>query len=344
MNVIEQQYCNIVGNRLQQYKIQQSSPFRSNFRCPLCGDSKKNKHLKRAFFIENKGRIGFYCHNGCGGMSLNNFLKKVAPDLQHQYAVDKYIDKTQTIVQQEKLTVPSTSNTTIRVFDLKTIDMLDPHHPAVHYVLQRRIPSCFHSKLYYAPDFIKFVEMSERSINIIKVHKTKKHPRLIIPLITDKGIIFGFQGRAFGPETPKYYTFLFDPLYPKIYGADTIDFNKRFFCVEGPIDSMFVPNSVAFIGSDMNVLKRVNGFNKDNAVVVFDNQPRNKEIVGKISKTIDNGYSVVIWPSDESCKDINEMVISRGGEQHSIQQVNDIMNNNIFSGLEAKLKLNDWKR
>ena len=62
---------------------------------------------------------------------------------------------------------------------------------------------------------------------------------------------------------------------------DDVDSSKRVYVTEGPFDSMFVFNSVAMAGSDANVPF-------DNAVMIYDNEPRSKEIID--TKTIDNKY------------------------------------------------------
>ena len=70
---------------------------------------------------------------------------------------------------------------------------------------------------------------------------------------------------------------------------------------------------------------------------IYDNEPRNKEITDRISKTINSGQSVVIWPDSIDDKDINDMVMSG-------LDVMSVIESNIYSGLEAKLKFTTWKK
>jgi hypothetical protein len=72
-------------------------------------------------------------------------------------------------------------------------------------------------------------------------------------------------------------------------------------------------------------------------VWVYDNEPRSREIVRRISDTISRGEKVVIWPSNIQEKDINDMVLAG----HDVQS---IVESNIYNGLEANLKFNIWKR
>ncbi len=86
-------------------------------------------------------------------------------------------------------------------------------------------------------------------------------------------------------------------------------------------------------GSDIDLRT----FGWSDCVYVYDNEPRNREIVNRISKTIDRGYKVVIWPSSIIQKDINDMVL--GG-----QNIMSVLELNTYSGLKAKIKFNNWKR
>jgi hypothetical protein len=74
-----------------------------------------------------------------------------------------------------------------------------------------------------------------------------------------------------------------------------------------------------------------------NPVWIYDNEPRNREIVKRIGNTIDKGESVVIWPESIDDKDINDMVMSG-------LDVQSVIESNTYSGLEAKLKFTTWKK
>lgn len=116
-----------------------------------------------------------------------------------------------------------------------------------------------------------------------------------------------------------------------------VKFNKKYYVVEGPIDSLFLDNCVAMAGADGNA----SGLDYlENAVFVFDNEPRNKEIVSRMERCIDRGYKVCIWPENVLDKDINDMVLS-GIDPVNLQMVID---QNTFENLEAKLKLSYWRK
>ena len=146
--------------------------------------------------------------------------------------------------------------------------------------------------------------------------------------------LIGFQGRALDTYViPKYLTVMLSEDSPKVYGLDRINQEKPVYIVEGPFDSTLVENSVAMCGSDIDIRT----FGWSNYIWVFDNEPRNRENIGRVSKTIDRGDKVVIWPSDISEKDINDMILAG-------RDVQNLLQSNTYTGLEAKLKLQTWKR
>ena len=161
------------------------------------------------------------------------------------------------------------------------------------------------------------------------------HPRMVIPFRTKDGNIFAFQGRAFGKEPQKYITIILDKEHPKIFGYDRVDTSRTFYVVEGPIDSLFIENCVAVAQSDLRLPQY-----KDKAVLVPDNEPRNRQVCKQIEQCIQDGYSVVLWPQGTEEKDINDMILS-GKTSREIQ---DIIHSNTHKGLQAQTVFNSWKR
>ena len=146
-------------------------------------------------------------------------------------------------------------------------------------------------------------------------------------------ILIGFQGRSLGPNSVKYITVMIKDDAPKIYGLDKIDCQKPIFVIEGPFDATLVENSVAMCGSDLDL----RSFGWSDYIYVYDNEPRNREIVNRIAKTINRGDKVVIWPPNINQKDINDMVLSG-------QNIMNVLESNTYSGLKAKIKFNNWKK
>lgn len=321
MDHVDAKYVNLLSTRLEKFK--RVKPTLYNFRCPICGDSKKNKNKTRGYIYEVKSNTNFKCHNCGASMSLNNFLKEIDVVLHKQYTMEKFktgftgrnfvteepVFKFEPPKFKTKLNLPKASD--------------NPR--SAGYLTSRKLdPSMF----YYAKNFKKFTNRLKQTFDDEKLDEE----RIVIPLFYEKNLI-GFQGRALGPSKVKYITVMLDDNAPKIYGLDTINKNEKVFITEGPFDSTFIHNAIAMCGADADI----SNWGICNPVWVYDNEPRNKEIVERISRTIDNGDSVVIWPTLIEEKDINDMVMLG-------LDVQSVIESNIYSGLEAKLKFTTWKK
>ena len=339
MDWIDQKYIGLLSNRVQMFKRVNNTTY--NFRCPLCGDSKTNKYKTRGYIVE-KPVVGtlYYCHNCHESISLLNFLRRVDPTLAEEYKRDKFIDKNVDKKEQteeprdiSKITVPTFMKGSSPLKAIKKISQLNPEHPAKKYVQNRRIPPNVHYKLFYAPKFKEWVN----TIIPEKFKPENDEPRLIIPFLDQDGNLFGFQGRSFRKDGIRYITIMIDETKPKVFGLDTVNPDGKVFVVEGPIDSLFLPNCIAMAGSSVKLEDVFPNKLKNEIVVVMDNEPRNKDIVNTIDKYIDEGYSVCIWPEEVHQKDINDMVLDGLDPEWIIQQ-------NTRSGLIAKAALSQWKK
>ena len=321
MDLVDSKYIGLVSSRLQKFKRVKSNLY--NFRCPICGDSQKHKNKARGYLYDVKNNTNFKCHNCGASMSLNNFLKQVDPVLHKSYSLEKFKEghTGRNFVVDEpvfKFEAPKFK----QKMDLpKAIE----NPKACGYLMARQLDP---SRFYYTKNFKKFVNKLKPTFE----DETYDEERIIIPLYYEKNLI-GFQGRSLGPSKVKYITVMLDDDAPKIYGLDNVRRDAPVFVTEGPFDSTFIPNAIAMCGADADVSR----WGIDNPVWIYDNEPRNREITNRISKTIDAGQSVVIWPTDIDDKDINDMVMSG-------KDVQSVIESNIYSGLEAKLKFTTWKK
>ncbi len=321
MNLVDSKYIGLVSPRLQKFKKVKNNLF--NFRCPICGDSKKNKSKTRGYFYTIKADVNFRCHNCGASMTFSNFLKEIDTVLHKQYVFERFKDgKTGrgTVVEEPKFNFQPPE------FKQK-IDLpkADSNERAKEYLERRKLnPSDF----YYASKFKAWTNSHKKTFDDFNYDE----PRIIIPLFYKKSWI-GFQGRSLGPNSVKYITVIFNEHSPKIYGLDNIRRDAPVFVTEGPFDSTFIRNSIAMCGADGDVGK----WGVSTPVWVYDNEPRSKEITSRISNNITNGESVVIWPNKIKEKDINDMVLAG----HDVQS---IVESNIYKGLEANLQFNTWKR
>jgi len=301
-----------------------------NFRCPFCGDSQKNKLKARGFIYRKKNDYFYSCHNCHVGHTFYNFLKFIDANLVREYSLERYKDGETGNHNYTKPTFDIPKPIFKQKIDLENIDSLPDNHFAKQYVANRQIPKDRWSELYFASDFKLFVE----SFDIDKDLK-ENDPRLIIPFYNAKKDLIGFQGRALSESKIRYITIKLDENAPKIFGLDRLKSGTT-YVVEGPIDSMFIDNSLAT--ADAN-LSSIEIDNKD-LVLIYDNEPRNKDIVKQIAKAIKEQFQVVIWPATIESKDINEMVLSGLTKQQLIS----IIKENTYSGLRAEMELNRWSK
>ena len=323
MDLIDSKYIGLVSSRLQKFKRVKSDLY--NFRCPICGDSQKNKNKTRGYLYTVKNNTNFKCHNCGSSLSFNNFLKQIDPSLHKQYTLEKFKEghTGKNFVVEEpkfdfkkpifkkKLDLPKASDIII----------------AKQYLEKRLLNP---EKFYFADKFQSWTNTQKPTFSRI----VRDESRIVIPLHTREGEIFGFQGRSLGPSNVKYITVILDESIPKVYGLNEVSTNETIYVTEGPFDSTFVKNAIAMCGSDI-VLDSLNL--GENIVYVLDNEPRNKEICNRISKLIDGGKKIVIWPKAVQQKDINDMVLAG-------LSIMDVLKLNTYRALEAKIKFNEWKK
>ena len=321
MDQIDSKYIGFVSSRLQKFKRVKAGLY--NFRCPICGDSQKNKNKARGYIYQVKNNTNFKCHNCGASMSFNNLLKTLDPTLHKGYTLDKFKEghtgKTFT-VDEPKFVFEKP------VFQTKIVLPLCSEVESGRTYLQAR--GLDPSKFYFAEKFKAFCNSYKRVFSDTSIEES----RIIIPLFRNKNLI-GFQGRSIGYSSTKYITVMLDDDEPKIYGLDSIRKDAPVYVTEGPFDSTFIRNAIAMCGADVDI----SGWGISDPVYVYDNEPRNKEIVARIDKTIQRGDKIVIWPSSIKEKDINDMVLSG----HNVQ---DIVESNTYFGLQAKVKFTNWKR
>ena len=337
MLYIDAKYANILGSRLRNFK--QKNDYIWNYSCPVCGDSSKNKLKARGYIYRKKSDLFVKCHNCNYGTNLGNLIKYVDPTLYNEYVLERYKSGATRYNDHKDVTEILPKETELLEDDilsgLKRLDRMDESHPAVKYVIDRKIPKEQWYLLYFAPKFKAFTN----SVNAKFQEPIQgDHPRMIIPYFTPAGKCFAFAARAYGNEEPKYYTIKVDETEEKIYGMDRLDFSRRIYVVEGPLDSLFIPNAIAVSGAsfDTPTIRQL----LTNATIIMDNEPRNKEIVKQLAKYIDLGYNVMIYPDVVKEKDINELIMSGKSQDEILKMINT----NTFSGIEAKLKFSAWRK
>jgi hypothetical protein len=321
MDFVDVKYINLISARFQKFKKVKNNLY--NFRCPICGDSQKNKNKARGYLYQVKNNTNFKCHN-CGvNISFNNFLKQIDSAIYKQYTFEKFKDgKTGKNFTVEEPVFKFEAPKFKPKIDLpKASEIPD----ANDYLVKRKLNPY---KFYYTDKFKSWTN----SLKEVFDDTSKDEPRIIIPLFYQNTLV-GFQGRALGFSKVKYITVMLNDDAPKIYGLDEIEKDKVVYITEGPFDSTFICNAIAMCGADADI----SNWGISNPVWIYDNEPRNEEIVSRISRTIDKGERVVIWPPQVKEKDINDMVLAG-------LDVQNIVECNTYNGLEAKLKFTTWKK
>ena len=322
MDIIDSKYIGLISSRLQKFKRVKADLY--NFRCPICGDSKKHKNKARGYIYPLKADMNFKCHNCGASMTFNNFLKTMDSTLHKQYVMEKFKERNvgrgsiipepkfdfKKPVFKSKLDLPKASEVPI----------------AKEYLTKRKLDP---NKFYFAQKFQEWTNKQKQTFDNI----VRDECRIVIPLYDTNSELIGFQGRSLVPNSIKYITVMLNDNKPKIYGLEKINEREPIFIVEGPFDSTFVENSIAMCGSDVDIRT----YNWSDYIWVFDNEPRNREINNRVSKIIDRGDKVVIWPNHIKQKDINDMVLSN-------IDVMSVLKSNTYSGLKAKVKFNNWKK
>jgi hypothetical protein len=304
-----------------------------NFRCPLCGDSQKNKTKSRGYIFRKKNDYFYMCHNCGASTSFYNFLKQVDPNLLEEYTLEVYKNSANTNSPEPTFSELMVKPVFKKSLDLPKISELPDEHFAKQYVTGRKIPEEMYGNLYYAEDYKSFVDSFGVDKDIIAGDK-----RLVIPFHDKEGNITGFQGRALGESKIRYITIKLTDEGPRMFGIDRVNQEEKIFVFEGPIDSMFIKNSVAVASSALETAAEY--LDKSKIVLVYDNEPRNKEIVKLMEKAIDNHFNVVIWPEMITDKDVNDMVLSGFDKD----ELCDIMEKHSFVNLRAKMEFVNWKK
>ena len=333
MSYLDVKYINFLSPRLQQFSWKTSSL--AICRCPLCGDSKKKKSRKRFYFYLKDGEYHVKCHNCSHAGMFSTFLKHYDAEMYREYRMEKF-QNSFAPKREEVIVVPSVSpkerlENAIKI-DLPRICDLPENHPAVIYLTSRKVPSTMYDEIYYSEDFSTFAKT---------INSTREYfddPKIVIPFKDKDGRTYGVICRTLNPYSSLRYIILKreGDTQEIQYGIHKIDPNQRVYILEGPIDSMMIPNSIATSG--LKVIPKTSlPTSVENCVFVYDNEPRNKDVVSRMSGAVDNGYNICVWPEYITEKDVNDMVLA-GRDPKAI------IDANIYSGLSAKMKIKEWRK
>lgn len=319
-------------------KFTRKGDYLFNVRCPLCGDSQTKKTKMRGYIYRDKQRLAYKCHNCNVNAWLGTIIKQLAPQLYKEYIFETFQEKNERCAKKETVSPPETMSFRVVGPSIYThaesVDKLPPEHPCRLYVESRLIPPQYWSKLYYTDHYSDFLTevAPDHGKNL------KNDARLVIPFYDIYGILKAVSGRALenGPDVVRYITIRTDTdIAQLVYGLERVDQNKPVYVTEGPIDSLFLDNAVA--SGNANLIQTAKSLSAASITLIFDNEPRSKEITKQIEKAIHAGFPVVIWPEHIKEKDINAMVLAG-------HDVRELIHSNIYQNLCALTHLAFWKK
>lgn len=335
---LDVKYLKLVSNRLPLFK--QKNDYLYNCRCPICGDSATKKNKARGYFYNVKNSLMFKCHNCNASMHFGSLLKMLDNLQYDHYVMERYsngVPKNQPLNNIEKaftMKEPVFEKKPESLLDkiLDRLDSLDDDHIAIQFCLKRKIPREKFNQIYFIDDIRKVDQLSDKYKDKISTSE----PRIVFPFYNSTGQLTGITCRALGNETLRYVTIKIKEDEDLIFGIGDLNKEKTIYVVEGPIDSLFLPNSIAVSSTAFNKIKSLD-LPKDKVVIIFDNQPRNREVVKLMNRIVDDDYSIVIWPQTLEEKDINDIVLA---DKDPLK----IIKKNTFKGLEARANFIAWKR
>lgn len=346
---IDKKYINMLSSRLERFVWKKQDL--ANCRCPLCGDSKKNKTKARGYFFHKDNDMFYRCHNCGASHTMYKFLELIAPGMCKEYSLERwrngevghsnYPKPKEDDMLGGLFKKPFKVNDDSPLNQLKKVSDLPDNHVCRTFVDTRMIPRKFWNILYYAPKFGVWAKNIDSGVIV------EHDPRLVIPIFDNHGNMVAAQGRALSiasdrnaRRTARYITLKGDKTIEKLwYGMERLDKDGDVFVFEGPLDSLFVPNSVAMIGINdgSNIPKPLLG---RKLIFAIDNEPRNHTVVLQIKKHIDLGHDVVIWDSSIRAKDVNDMVM----DGMDVSNIITMMKKGTCRGAEAMLRFNQWKK
>ena len=335
---LDQKYVGILSIHLEKFK--RKGNYSYNFRCPVCGDSQKSKIKARGYIFPKKGGLFYKCHNCQVSISLGNLIKYIDKNLYDQYCLERYKSgetgrkahkDNGFVFKQVKF---DTEDKNLIKKYLTPLKKLDEKNAAIEYVKSRKIPEKRWKDLYY----VDSVQILKNFSDEYEEKIYTEEDRLVLPFIDEEGGLLGLTARALHGESLRYLTMKLNDEKPMIFGLNYVDRNRKIYVTEGPIDSLFLPNSVATGNANLKVAGDV--LPKENLVLIYDNEPRNKEIVREMKSAIDSGFAVCVWNRAVPGKDINEITVNGSMSE---EQLVEFIDENTYSGAKALLNFNLWR-
>ncbi|MGH2613538.1 MAG: hypothetical protein ACRDFB_10900, partial [Rhabdochlamydiaceae bacterium] len=281
----------------------------------------------------------------CGhSTSFGKLLQYIDPVIDKEYMMEKFSDKFSGNSHLQVSQIRESDNfkpikkrkfSEISLPSMK--DLADGHH-AKQYIKSRLIPEEFYDEIWYAEDFKLFID------DLVPGHKKElkeNDPRIVFAFSDIDGNVVQVTGRSVVDRVRYISVKVVEG--KKIFGMHRVRIDKRIYVTEGPIDSLFLPNAVASADANLEGLAGwlSNEYNDDelDIVLVFDREPRNKQLGNMIKEISKGSYKVCLLPNTFPGKDINEAVMNGC----SIKNILRVIDTNTFCGIELAIEYMHWK-
>jgi len=307
-----------------------------NFRCPICGDSHKNRRMKRGWYYI--ATDSYHCFNaGCpangsvSGVELVAFITSSTPAAvkseffkslrKNPHLVDQYKRA------QEKLFVQMEEEAK-RKKEMSEIpaelqDSWVPLPEDIAKIVKDR-------KIMSAPNLPK---------NGFELFFDTEDNRIVIPWRRAGELVF-WQGRAVRDgQQPKYKGAV--DRDKDVFNYDNIDEDFQYvFCLEGALDAVWVKNGVA-VGGVTLTDKQVDLLSKKlcTPVIMLDNNWVDSAAREELEKICKNHIKqkVFIWPRGIVEKDVNEYVINQ--KDNLFFSDSKFLESRVFNGARALMEM-----
>lgn len=361
MDYVDMMFMRRASVYLEKFKDTGNGVF--NCRCPICGDSRKDKTKARGYLIDKGENVIYHCHN-CGSpevRSLGKLINFLSPSLYQEYRREKFGNKFKTnnksvnpddyddpakdlfidkeFLQENNLERKKRASERL-LKDCIPLPLLEEDHKAWVYLNSRKLAKGDIEKLYYLDNINKLTS----KIDKYKDTTFPNHDAIMIPFVDFEGIINCIQLRIMVEKTKMRYVTLYinEDKSKAIYGLNYIDKEKTVYACEGPFNSMFLDNAIAFAGSSQsNKINFIKDYIKDYVIVYDPDYKINVQVRKIIEKTINQGHKVVLYDDKyfKTDDDINDVVIRLGWTKKELM---DYIESRTFSGLNAKLELSKY--
>jgi hypothetical protein len=349
MLYIDTKYLSAISGRLRNFK--QKSQYLWNASCPVCGASHTKVNKARLYFFRHNNKLIVKCHNCQYSASFSRFLQYVDPSQHKDYTFEKFkANKPITLESFQSSPSPEDVRHYLtqayrepQALSIPSIASLPEGHYAKAYIASRKVPEKYWPELYFAEDYVAFLKQDFPATipEDPRVTRPPADDRIVIPFINEDNYITHLTGRSILTKSSIRYATVTVLNQQKVYGLNRLDDDQPFYVVEGPIDSLFLPNAVAC--GDANLMGTAAYLKKigyERATLIFDNEPRSKVIVKQMQEAIEKGYKIAILPYHDRAKDLNEMVMNGS----SLTWIKEWVEGHTFQGHMAMLELGKWRK